>query len=100
MDKLEGGQEAVRGSSSVSLRIFLKGDDPSVEEGNDVVPVKDFALHIHPFLWLVILGILGLGKGVEAAHDMVEADRLGVRDNLVGVATTALIDNGFVVEFL
>ena len=100
LDKLERGQEAVGGSGSISLRIFLEGDNPSVEEGNDVVPVKDFALHIHPFLWLVILGILGLGKGVEAAHDVVKTDRLGVGDHLVGVATTALIDNGFVVEFL
>ena len=100
LDQLERGQEAVGGSGSVSLRIFLKGDDPSVEEGNDIVPVEDFALHIHPFLWLVVLSILGLGKGMEAAHDVVETDRLGVGDHLVGVATAALIDNGFVVEFL
>lgn len=75
LHQLERGQEAVGGSGGVSLRIFLQGHDPSIKEGNNVVPVKGLAFEVHPFLWLVIFTILGfLGEAVEGGHDAVEAN--------------------------
>ena len=99
LHELERSEEAVGCSGSISLRIFLEGYDPAIEEGDDVIPVKGLAFEVHPLLGLVIF-LCFLGEAVEGRHHVVEADRLGVRDHLVGMSATSLIDNCLVVEFL
>ena len=98
LHQLKGSQEAVGGSRSVALRIFLEGDNPSIEEGNNVVPVEDLALEVHPFLWLFII-LSFLSEAVKSCHHVVKTDGFGVRDHLVGMSASSLIDNCLVVEF-
>ena len=100
LDQLKGSQEAVGSSSGVSLRIFLEGNNPSIEEGNDIVAVEQLALKVHPFLGLLVIFRSFLGEAVKGRHHAVEADRFGIGDHFVGMSAASLIDNCLVVEFL
>ena len=94
--QFERGQEAIGSSSGVTLGILLEGNNPTIEEGNHIVLIKDLSTEIQPLIWFFIT----LGGGMEKVHNVMESNGSGVRNNLMRMSATSLEDNCFMIELL